>query len=324
MTTNTQTLVTSRTKGTALVLAASAFFATSGPLAKPAMTAGLSPQQVVSVRIGLAALILLAGVAVVRPSLLRIKRGDWRVLLGFGLFGVAGAQTLYFAAVSRLPVGIAMLLEFMSPVLVALWVRFVRGTVLPAKAWAGTALALVGLAMVAQVWDGLRLDVVGVLAGIGSAMCAACYFLLGEHGLTTRHPLTMATYGMLVGAVLLMAIAPPWRLPGEILVADTPFGPVWTLLVTVAVVSTVIAYAVGMSALRHLPSNVVSVLSLAEPVVATTLAWAFLAEQLDVIQIIGGLTLLAGAFLVQRASQPSAGGQLHPTTEDLAAVAQRD
>jgi drug/metabolite transporter (DMT)-like permease len=212
----------------------------------------------------------------------------------------------------------------MSPVLVALWVRFVRGTVLPAKAWAGTALALVGLAMVAQVWDGLRLDLIGALAGIGSAMCAACYFLLGERALTTRHPVTLATYGMLVGAVILMAIAPPWQLPGEILTGSTPFGPVWTHLVAVAVLSTVIAYTVGMSALRHLPSNVVSVLSLAEPVVATTLAWALLAEQLDVIQIIGGLTLLAGAFLVQRASQPPAGAQLHPATDDIAAVAPRD
>nr|WP_225953910.1 EamA family transporter [Kibdelosporangium phytohabitans] len=314
-------MVANRARGTALVLAASAFFATSGPLAKPAMTAGLTPQQVVSVRISLAAVLLAVGVAVLRPRFLRVGKRDWRVIIGFGLLGVAGAQTMYFAAVSRLPVGIAMLLEFTAPLLVALWVRFVRKTILPAKAWAGTAVAVFGLAMVAQVWDGLRLDAIGVLAGVASAICAACYFLVGEHGLATMHPLTIATYGLLVGAVILCAVAPPWTLPVEVLAAPTPLGPVWTLLVAVAVLSTVVAYSVGMSALRLLPSNVVSVLSLAEPVIATTVAWALLDEQLSVIQIMGGIALLAGAFVVQRASHPLAGQELPPRPDDTSGLA---
>lgn len=313
MITTAETPVVSRARGTALVVAASAFFATSGPLAKPAMDAGLSPQQVACARIGLAAVLLTAGVAVVRPRLLRLRWRDWRVVLGFGLLGVAGAQTMYFVAVSRLPVGIAMLLEFTSPLLVALWIRFVRGTALPAKAWAGTAVALLGLAMVAQVWDGLRLDVLGVLAGITAAMCAAGYFLIGERGLATMHPLTLAAYGLLVGAVLLFVVAPPWTLPVDVLVEPTPLGPVWTQLVAVAVISTAAGYAVGVTALRHLPSNVVSVLSLVEPVIATAAAWALLGEQLTVTQIMGGIALLAGAFVVQRASQSSAGqiGRAH-------------
>jgi drug/metabolite transporter (DMT)-like permease len=309
------TPVAERAKGTALVLAASFFFASSGPLAKAAMAAGLSPQQVVSVRIGLAAVILFAGVAIFKPKLLRVRRADWRLVLGFGLFGVIGAQALYFVSVSRLPVGIAMLLEFTAPVLVALWVRFARGTLLPAKAWFGTGLALFGLALVAQVWEGLRLDAIGLLAGIGSAFCAACYFLIGERAMGTMHPLTMATWGTAIGAVCLTVIAPPWTLPGEILTAQTDLGPVWTLLVAIAVFSTVIAYTIGMTGLRHLPSNVASVLSLAEPVIATAAAWALLGEQLAVVQIIGGVTLLAGAYVVQRASQPTAGGQVHRTRD---------
>jgi drug/metabolite transporter (DMT)-like permease len=279
------------------------------------MQAGLSPQQVAGARIGLAALILLVGVAVTRPRLLRVHRRDWPLLLAYGLFGVCGVQFLYLAGVSRLPVGIAMLLEFVSPVLVALWIRFVRGTVLPAKAWLGTALALVGLAMVAQVWAGLELDAIGLLAGLGAGVCAACYWLLGEHGARTRHPLTMTTWGMLIGAVVLVAIAPPWTLPADILTEPTAFGPVWTLLVEVALFSTAIAYALGMTALRLVPSNVASVLSLAEPVFATTGAWAFLGERLSVIQIAGGVTLLVGAFVVQRASQPSSGQQIQHTVD---------
>jgi drug/metabolite transporter (DMT)-like permease len=320
VTTNTQTLVTSRARGTTLLIVSSAFFASSGPLAKPAMAAGLTPPQVVSVRMGLAALILVAGVAVLKPALLKVRRSDLRTLVGFGVIGIAGAQTMYFAGVSRLPVGIAMLLEFMAPVLVALWIRFVRGTHLPAKAWAGTAMALLGLATMAQVWDGLRLDLIGVLAGLGAAVCAAYYFLAGERVVSNAHPLTMAAWGMALGAVVTAAIGRPWEIPGELLVKATPIGPVWMLLIAVAVLSTAIAYSVGMLALRHLPSNVASVLALAEPVFATAAAWALLGETLTVLQILGGVTLLMGAFLVQRASQPPVGAEIHPATHDLPPV----
>src|ERR1044071_9795668 len=123
------------TRGTVLVVLASFCFGTSGPLVKPAMDAGLSPQQVASFRIGLAAALLVVFVAVTRPRRLVARRSDLPLLIGYGLVGVAAVQLLYFAAVSRIPIGIAMLLEFTSPVLVALWVRFVRRVVLPARMW---------------------------------------------------------------------------------------------------------------------------------------------------------------------------------------------
>lgn len=298
---------TTVSRGTALVVLASFCFGTSGPLAKPAMDAGLSPQQVASVRIGLAAVILLVVVGLWRPALLRVRRSDWRVLLAYGLIGVGAVQLLYFAAVSRIPIGIAMLLEFTSPILVALWVRFVRRTVLPARMWAGTVVALVGLAMVAQVWDGLRLDVIGMLAAVGAALCAAGYFLLGEHAVATIEPLGLVTWGMVIGALSTFVIAPPWSLPGEILVRDADFGslvvPVWTLLVACAVLSTAMAYLLSISAMRFLPANVVSVLALVEPIVATSLAWLVLGQELAPVQVLGAVVLLAGATVVQLAAR---------------------
>ncbi|GAB3450195.1 EamA family transporter [Actinophytocola sediminis] len=297
-----------RRRGTLLVLAASFCFGTSGVLAKPAMDAGLSPQQVASARIALAALALLLAVGLVRPALLRVRRSDLRLLAGYGLVGVAGVQLFFFAAVARIPIGIAMLLEFTSPILVALWVRFVRRTILPARMWVGTVLALAGLAMVAQVWQGLRLDTIGLLAGIAAALCAAAYFLLGEHGMNSLSPIGMVTWGMVVGAVAVAVIAPPWSLPPDLLVAGADLGawrvPVWSLLVACAVVSTAVAYLLSITALRHMPANVVSVLALCEPVVATALAWLLLGQTLTPVQLVGAAVLLAGATLVQLADRP--------------------
>ncbi|MBM7775837.1 drug/metabolite transporter (DMT)-like permease [Actinokineospora baliensis] len=308
MTTATTTPVRQhRGRGTVFILVASTAFGSSGPLAKPVMQAGFAPEQVAAARAGLAALMLLVGVALVRPRILKVRREHWRVVVAYGLIGVAAVQFLFFVAVSRLPVGVAMLLEYTSPVLVALWVRFVRRVRLPALSWLGTGLALGGLALVAQVWSGLRLDGVGLLAGAGAALCSAGYYLLGEKGAGEQHPIGMVTWGMAVGALGLFVVAPPWRLPFDkfddtALLGDTAV-PIWALLVAVAAISTAIAYALSTSSLRHLPSTVASVLALSEPVVATLLAWTLLGEVLAPAQIVGMVVLLTGAMLVQLAAR---------------------
>ncbi|MFO7192741.1 MULTISPECIES: EamA family transporter [Thermocrispum] len=290
-------------RGLLFVLLSAVSFSSSGVLAKPVMLAGMTPQQVAAARIGLAAAILLAGVALVRPSLLKVRRGDWPLLVGFGLLGVAGAQLMYFVAASRIPVGVAILLEFTSPVLVALWVRFVRRVHMPRALYGGVALAMLGLALVAQVWQGLRLDLLGMGAGLLAAVCASAYFLLGERGMTAQHPLGMVTWGLTFGALTVCAAAPPWTWPAEKLTMTVPFGPwtppAWLLLVAVAVVSTVLAYLTGLFALRHLPAAVASALGLVEPLAATALAWVLIDEALTLVQLVGAVAVLAGATIVQ-------------------------
>jgi drug/metabolite transporter (DMT)-like permease len=299
--------VASRGRGTTLVLLAALFFSTSGTLGKSAMSAGITPEQVAAARITLAGVVLLAGVALFAPRKLKVRREHAPVLLGYGLLGVAGVQLLYFVAAGRIPVGIAILLEFVSPVLIALWVRFVRRHRLPRSVWGGIALAMVGLALVAQVWQGMTLDLVGVLAGIGAALCSAGYFLLGERAVADIDPLGLVTWGMVVGAVAICVVAPPWTWPVRLLDVDVEFGawhpPVWLLMVLLVLVATVLAYACGISSLRHLPASVASVLGLVEPVITTVAAWLLIGEELAWPQLLGSAILLGGAYVVQRNSQ---------------------
>ncbi|HEY1575094.1 MAG TPA: EamA family transporter [Pseudonocardiaceae bacterium] len=307
MPTTHSTFPRSPTRGTALIVFSSCCFGTSGALAKAAMDAGLSPQQVAAIRICLGAVILLVGTAVFRPGALRVRRSDLPMLVAYGLIGVAGVQLLYFVTIGRLAIGVAMLLEYLSPVLVTLWVRFVRRTRLRREVWLGVGLAIVGLVLVAQVWDGLSPDTVGLIAGLATAACSATYFLLGERGVATGDPVGITTWGLIIGAVAVTVVAPPWSVSFTQLTAHTAFGPwrpqVWLLLLTLATVATVVAYLAGMAALRHLPSAVVSVLSLVEPMVATGLAWALLGQSLSLVQIGGGVVLLTGAVVVQVTSR---------------------
>ncbi|MFD9964083.1 DMT family transporter [Amycolatopsis sp. NPDC058986] len=295
--------VAHRGRGTVLILLAALCFGMSGALAKSAMHAGMSPEQVATARIGLAALVLLAGTALVQPKRLRVRRGDWPVLVAYGLLGVAGVQLMYFVSAGRLPVGIAILMEFISPVLIALWVRCVRKVRLPRAIWGGIALAMLGLALVAQVWQGLRLDGIGLLAGFGAALCSASYFLLGERAVAQQDPLGLTTWGMVIGAIAVSVVAPPWTLPWQVITAEARLGPwqppVWLLLLALVLISTVFAYLAGISALRYLPASVASVLGLAEPVYTTAIAWALLGETLSWVQGLGAAVLLGGALVVQ-------------------------
>jgi drug/metabolite transporter (DMT)-like permease len=300
-------------RGTALIVFSSCCFGTSGVLAKASIDAGLSPEQVASARICLGAVLLLVGTALFRPRALRVRRREWPALVAYGLVGVAAVQLFYFVAVARLPIGVAMLLEYLSPVLVTLWVRFVRGTRLHRAIWLGVGLAVAGLVLVAQVWDGLALDGVGGLAGLATAGCSATYFLLGERSVATSDPIGITTWGLVIGAVAASVLAPVWSLPGPVVAGATAFGPwrppVWVLLLAVAFVATAVAYALGMASLRHLPSSVVSVLSLIEPVTATALAWALLGQALTVVQVVGGVVLLSGALIVQLTTRRPIGAE---------------
>jgi len=186
-------------------------------------------------------------------------------------------------------------------------VRFVRRHRLPRSVWGGIALAMVGLSLVAQVWQGVTLNGVGLLAGFGAALCSAGYFLLGERAVADIDPLGLVTWGMVIGAVLISLVAPPWTWPVGLLAVDVEFGawhpPVWLLMVLLVLVATVLAYVCGISSLRHLPASVASVLGLVEPVITTVAAWALIGEELTWPQLLGSAILLAGAYLVQRKSE---------------------
>src|SRR5690606_2471811 len=122
----TSTGVRVRYAGLAMAFASSLCFAFSGPMAKYLNEAGVAPLEAVWVRMAGAGLLLLGVLAGVKPAALRIARSRLPFFAVYAVVAVAGVQSLYFAAITRLPVGVALLLEFMAPVMVVAYVRIVR------------------------------------------------------------------------------------------------------------------------------------------------------------------------------------------------------
>jgi drug/metabolite transporter (DMT)-like permease len=296
-----------RYAGLALAFVSSWCFAFSGPMAKYLITAGLAPIEAVWTRMAGAGLLLVAVLVVVRPRALRIPRSRLPFLGLYAVMAVAGVQSLYFVAITRLPVGVALLLEFMAPVMVVAWVRFVRKVRLARAAYVGAVVAVAGLAIVVEAWQGLRLDALGLLLGLLAGACCAGYFIMNDSFGDDIDPLGLIAWGMAGAAVVLIPFAQPWNIPWEAFTTSaTPAGgrtlPVLAAYLWMVLIATVIAYILGVNAVRRLSAAVGATVASLEVIGGAVVAWALVGETLGVFQIVGGLIVLSGALLAQTAS----------------------
>ncbi|MGI5500145.1 EamA family transporter [Lentzea sp. CA-135723] len=298
-------------KSTGLIAAAVSFisFGMSGAFVKPLLEAGWSPAAAVTARAFAAGVVLLPFVVVMmrgRWSLLAAAR--WRVL-GMGIIGVAITQVLYFAAIARIPVATALLIEFLAPlILVGFAWAASRKTPAPVVL-VGSALAVGGLVLVIGPGAIQAVDPLGLLAAFGAALGCSGYFVIAARPSNGLPPVALAGAGLLVAAPALAVIGGLGLLPFTATFHDVPlFGtPVawWVPLLVVAVVATALAYASGITASGILGSRLASFIALLEVVSASLFAWLLLGETLSPLQLFGGLLILGGIVFVRAERQPA-------------------
>ena len=173
------------------------------------------------------------------------------------------------------------------------------------RVWLALALVLVGLGLVAQIWDGLTLDGVGVTAGLLAACALAVFYLMGERLVGRRDPISVTCFGLGFASLAWAVVAPWWSFPTEELgvSVELPHGlgsvPVAALALWGIVVGTIAPFTLSISALRHLPATTVGIVATFEPVAAAVIAWVWLGEALVAVQILGGVVVLAGILLAE-------------------------
>jgi drug/metabolite transporter (DMT)-like permease len=301
--------------GYATTLAAAGLFAVNGTVSSLALQSGVPPAILTALRCSGAAVGLLVVLGIVAPGRLRITWRELPFLAAFGVVGVALTQFLYYVAIGRLPVGIALVFEMTAPVLIALYVWLVRGERVRSRLWVALLLSLSGLAFVAEVWQGGgSLDVIGVGASLAAAVCLASYYLMGERGTVTRDPVSLTCWSF-VAAGLFWAAAAPWgQFDGGLLAEAVPVSlgglevPLWLLVAWVVVLGAVVPFWLSIAALRHLPPTTAGLVATVEPVLASVVAWLWLEQVLSGWQVLGGVVVLVGIGLAQtaRATVPAA------------------
>jgi drug/metabolite transporter (DMT)-like permease len=295
--------------GHAMVAVAAALFAFNGTVSKVILGSGLSSERVSQIRSTGALVGLLAGLAVLRPAALRVRPRELPFLAVFGVCGLAFVQWFYFVAIHRLAIGVALLIQYVAPLLVALWARFAYHEHVRRRIWLALALALAGLTLIVEIWHGTSLDGLGLAASVAAALTYALYVLLAERGVTRRDPISLSAYGFLFASLWWAVVQPWWSFPAGRVAAVVPLQghlshwhlPVWALSLWMVVLGTIVPFALVVSALRHISATRAGIVAMLEPVVAIVVAWVWLGESLQATQLAGGAVVLTGIVLAQTA-----------------------
>jgi len=295
--------------GYLMVTAAALLFAVNGTVSKVVLQSGISSLELTQVRATGAFLGFALLLAVTRRESLRLRRRELPYLVVFGVAGVALVQWLYFVSIGRLPIGIALLIEYIAPILIALWAWAVFKERIRRRIWVALVLAVVGLGIVVEVWSGLSLDGLGVTAALCAALAYCVYVLMAERAVRHRDPASLTAFGFLFAALFWAVIRPVWRFPaGRLDDSVSLLGhlerfslPVWLLLLYVVVAGTMITFLLVAAALRHISATRVGIVAMLEPVAASAVAFAWLGESFGAAQLLGGAIVLAGILLAQTA-----------------------
>lgn len=317
--------------GMLLALGAAVLFAVNGNVSKVALMNGVSSLELVSVRSAGTAAILFGLTALRKPAALRIGRRELGFLALYGVTGIAMVQWLYFVAIQRMPVGIALLFEYTAPLMVALWVRFVQQQPVKSRLWLGLACALSGLAMVAQFWKGMTLDPIGLISAVGAGAALASYYLMGEHLQRDRDPISLMAFSFGFSAILWAIVSPWWAFPFSRLVheVDLPGAlpghtPLWLLVLCIIVLGTVAPFLLVLLAVVRLGPARVGLIGMLEPVGAGIIAWVLLGESLNTAQITGSLIVLVGIALAETSRQAAKRPRAARPAPDEREVSTRD
>lgn len=290
---------------TACVVAA-ACWAANAVIAAQAFERGLAPERLAEARVVVALVPLAAYLLVARRDLLTPPRGAVPALIGFGACLVA-VNYAYYLAIDRVPVGVAISLQYTAPVIILVAAAVVARRMPPPTIWAAAALTLAGAALVSRALAagaGETLDPVGLAAGVAAAVTYAGYLVTAElAGRRGTHPATTLFIGFCVASVIWTVVLPLWDWPFETL-ADPAIA--WRVL-AVGLVGTLLPFALTVAALRSISSALAGIATTTEPVFAAALAWVILGQALSATQLIGGVLVIGGVLIAQLARQPAPG-----------------
>ena len=241
-------------------------------------------------------------------------RGRWHRMLDnlprivvFGLAAVAGCQVAYVNAVQHLSVGVALLLEYLAVVLVALWVWLRTGVAPNRLTWLGMVASLAGLVLVLDLAGQSPPAVVGVAWGLLAAVGLAVYFLVAAADADGLPPVALAAFGMVVAAVALAGLGLTGVLPMTFSTAPVLVGglaiPSWLAVTELAAIAAALAYLLGTVAARRLGAGVASFVGLTEVLFAVLFAWLLLGELPAPVQLAGGALIIGGVLAVRRGSE---------------------
>jgi drug/metabolite transporter (DMT)-like permease len=287
---------------------AALLFGANGTVSKVIIGSGFSALQLTQFRVLGAALISAAVLFVIDKRSFRLPLRQWPVILVLGIVGVAMLQATYAFAIQLLPVGIALLLEYMAVLIVAVVAFFFFKENVRLRLWVAIGLVLAGLCVVAEIWAS-SLNPTGVLWGLAAAVALATYFLVGEKQLQTISPLALSFWTMSIAALFWAPFSKWWEFTPDTFTSMVSLQgnleaiqvPIWSLVLWNVVLGSFAPFLLSLSALKRLSATAAGIAATSEIVFAFVTAWLWLGEQLTLLQSMGATIVLGGILVAQSA-----------------------
>ncbi|GAA3741042.1 EamA family transporter [Leifsonia bigeumensis] len=294
--------------GYVYALCAALLFGMNGSVTKVIIGAGLDPAQLTLFRVSGTALIAAVVLLFLNRGAFRVTWRQLGLLSILGVVGVALLQFNYAVAISILPVGITLLIEYTAVLMVALVAFFFLHERVRARLWVAIGFVLAGLAVVAQIWAS-ELVPFGVLMAFGAAGSLALYFLLGEREVGKTSPMAVAFWTMTASAIFWGIFSGWWTIDPAIFTTPVSMSgtlaqlelPLLIPLLWNVIMGSFLPFFLSLLALKHLTATAAGVVASAEVIFAFVVAWLWLGEGLDPVQIVGVVVVLAGIILAQTA-----------------------
>ena len=204
-------------------------------------------------------------------------------------------QLVYYEAIQRIPIGVALVIEYTAPLLILAFWRL-RGRHVGLGLWLAGVLTLAGCYFVVGAYDAQLREVNALgafLAGVDAVILAA-YFLLAERLVRRYTSWALLCVGFGAAAIAWSIARPPWTLPWSSLGSEIGW-----YVVGVVFIATVIPYLFSVGAVRLIPAARVGLTSTAEPVIAAIAAWLLIGQSLEALQVLGGVIVIAGILVAQ-------------------------
>ncbi len=291
--------------GTLLVAGATALWGLNGTISRVVMDTGLEPARLAELRIVSAAILLVLWLVWRDRRALRLHRREILPYLAFGSIGLICVQWAYFEAINEIPIGIALIIEYSAPLLVAVWVRVVWKRHLPLVVWLAVPVAMVGLAFVLGLGGGqlAAITLAGVLWSLAAALSYAYYALHAERLTRTRSPVAVLGIGMAMGAIVLSIALPWWTFPWSLLLdtaATAPLAaPAWVYCIYVIVLGTIVPFGMMLAGVQRVGADGATITAMLEPILAGAIAWVLLEQALTIVQVLGAVIVMAAVTTAQ-------------------------
>ena len=277
------------------IFIAAVLWGSSATAAKFLFQHDLSPLLVVESRVIIAAIVLTIFLLATRPQLLKARPADLINFALLGIIGVAGSNYTYYAAIKETSVGIAILMQYTAPILVALYMVLMRKEKISRVKTAAIVLSFVGCTIMLGIFNGdVHITSLGIFFGVLSAFCFAFFNIFAKVANKQYSVWTVLTYTVISAGIF-------WLIVDIFIDTGVKLSGA-NIVMTLSVfsfTSALLPYVFYFRGLRRLKPSTAIVVSTLEPVVAILSAFVFLGETLQWTQITGGFFVIGAVILLE-------------------------